>query len=398
MKAKSVLKRWLFLALLLLTCCIYGCAERSNLSAGIYPQGPPSEMPKLPESSVFSLDLGSLSATQKNNLKTELLISEMSLEQKIGQLFFARVPAKNKLEDLRTFHLGGYILFGRDTAGKTVATLSEEISAFQQASDFPLVIGVDEEGGSVVRLSSNKNLRHSRFKSPQALFAEGGMEKIVSDTAEKDALLELVGINVNLAPVADVSVSPDDFIYERSFGKGAKETAEYVERVVAQMSSDGIGSVLKHFPGYGSNADTHTGSSVDTRSLESFRQSDFLPFKAGFSAGGKAVAVMVSHNVMTCVDSKNPASLSPAVHNILRNELGFDGVIMTDDLAMDAVKGYDCPALAAIKAGNDMVICTDYKTQIPAVLQAVKKGIVSEDIINDAVRRVLGWKISLGLI
>ena len=119
---------------------------------------------------------------------------------------------------------------------------------------------------------------------------------------------------MNLAPVADVSTDPADFIYDRALGQDAQATADYVTDVVTAMRDCGIGSVLKHFPGYGSNVDTHTGIAVDQRPLEQFESADFLPFSAGMAAGNGTTAVLVSHNIMTAVDESLPASLSPAVH------------------------------------------------------------------------------------
>lgn len=118
-------------------------------------------------------------------------------------------------------------------------------------------------------------------------------------------------------------------MYPRAFGGSPQDTAQYVRTVVDVMEQNGIGSVLKHFPGYGSNVDTHTGIAIDERSLESFRQNDFLPFESGIEAG--APVILVSHNIINAVDSSRPASLSPAVHDILREELGFSGLIITDD-------------------------------------------------------------------
>ena len=138
------------------------------------------------------------------------------------------------------------------------------------------------------------------------------------------------------------------------------------------MTEGGTLPVLKHFPGYGSNADTHTGIAVDQRPMETFETADLLPFKAGIEAG--APFVLVSHNIVNCMDPELPASLSPAVHKILREECSFDGIAITDDLAMDAVKAYakdGAVAVMALQAGNDMVITTDYRTQIPAVIEAV---------------------------
>lgn len=331
----------------------------------------------------------------------EDLLSSMTLEEKVGQLFFVRCPAESAVEDVTAYHLGGYILFGRDTKDKTANELIQAIQSYQDAAAIPLLIGVDEEGGTVVRVSSNPHLRTSKFQSPQKLFLSGGMEAILADTHEKDTLLQALGFNVNLAPVADVSADPGDFIYPRTFGQDAAATADYVSQVTARMSADGMGSVLKHFPGYGNNVDTHTGIAVDQRPMETFEASDFLPFEAGTQAGGGLTAVLVSHNIMSCVDDALPASLSPAVHEILREDLGFDGVVMTDDLAMEAVAAYSADgavAVMALEAGNDLVITTDYRTQIPKVLEALESGALSEETIDTACRRVLTWKQNLGLL
>ena len=329
------------------------------------------------------------------------LISSMTLEEKVGQLFFVRCPADSAVEDVSTYHLGGYLLFGRDTKDKTANELIQTIQRYQDAAAIPLLMGVDEEGGTVVRVSSNPHLRSEKFASPQRLYALGGMDRILADTREKNVLLRALGFNVNLAPVADVSTDPGDFIYDRAFGQDAAATSDYVSAVTGRMRADGMGSVLKHFPGYGDNADTHTGIAVDDRPYEDFVNSDFLPFLAGMAAGGDTAAVLVSHNIVECMDPDLPASLSPAVHNLLRQDLGFDGVVMTDDLAMDAVGAYagdGAVAVMALQAGNDMVVTTDYRSQIPKVLEAVENGSLEEAAIDAACRRVLRWKQALGLL
>lgn len=337
--------------------------------------------------------------------QVEELLASMTLEEKVGQLFFVQVPDAEAVSDVSTYHLGGYILFGRDTADQTADSLIQTIQSYQDAAaadaGIPLLIGVDEEGGTVVRVSSNPHLRSTKFPSPQKAYASGGMEAVLADTREKDLLLSALGFNVNLAPVADVSTDPNDFIYDRTLGQDASATADFVSQVVTQMSADGMGSVLKHFPGYGNNVDTHTGIAVDQRPLETFEASDFLPFQAGTEAGGGKTAVLVSHNIMAAVDDTLPASLSPAVHDLLREQLGFDGVVMTDDLAMEAVAAYSADgavAVMALEAGNDLVITTDYRTQIPKVIEAVESGALSEDTIDTACRRVLTWKQELGMI
>ena len=342
----------------------------------------------------------------------ETLLASMTLEEKVGQLFFVRCPAENAAEDAVTYHLGGYILFGRDFKDASGSWLTKEqvvenIASYQQAAlndtGIPLLIGADEEGGSVTRASRNPNLFESKFKSPQWLWnnQHDHGNVFAEDAWEKSNALLALGINVNLAPVCDVSTDPNDFIYDRTLGQDARATAEYVTAVTTAMKDAGIGSVLKHFPGYGSNVDTHTGIALDERPYETFASSDFLPFEAGINAGGTSTSVLVSHNIVTCMDAELPASLSTEVHRILREELNFDGVVMTDDLAMDAVSAYagdGAVAVMSLQAGNDIVLTTDYRTQIPRVLEAVENGSLEEELINTACRRVLTWKQSLGMI
>ncbi len=330
---------------------------------------------------------------------TEAMLASMTLEQKVGQLFFVRCRPDSAVQDIRQYHLGGLILFARDTKEETKASLTAKIASYQQAAAVPLLIGVDEEGGKVNRVSLYKAFRETPFLSPQELYAQGGFALIERDAKEKALLLGSLGICVNLAPVCDVSVDAADYIYPRAFGRDAKQTAVFVRTVVRAMQANGVGAVLKHFPGYGSNPDTHTGSAVDNRPYSAFAASDFLPFQAGIEAG--AGAVLVSHNVMACVDAQAPASLSPAVHEVLRGALGFGGVIMTDDLAMQAVSEYagtQASAVLAIQAGNDLVVTTDFDRQIPAVLAAVREGRIPEARLDQSVRRVLEWKRALGLL
>ncbi len=327
------------------------------------------------------------------------ILADMTLEQKVGQMFFASWVSGDVSEAVRKWHFGGIILFAPDFEKSDPQALTATIKSHQAASGIPMLIGVDEEGGPVVRISRFPLFRSERYPSPQELFEQGGLEAVRSDTTEKAHLLLSLGINVNLAPVCDVSTNAADYIYMRSFGQDAMSTAEYVTAVVEEMNNAGIGCSLKHFPGYGNNVDTHTGIAMDYRSYDDFIASDFLPFEAGIAAG--AGSVMVSHNIVYCMNSELPASLSPEVHRILREELGFQGVIMTDDLSMDAIKDYTGDqeaAVLAVLAGNDMIIASAYAKQIPAVIAAVESGEIDEAIIDEAVIRILMWKIELGLI
>ena len=331
--------------------------------------------------------------------RAQELLDGMTLEEKVGQMFIARCPETDAAQLAADYHLGGYILFGRDFKDKTAEQVTADIQSYQDAAEIPLLIAVDEEGGTVNRVSSNPNLRSSPFRSPQSLYSEGGLELVRSDAQEKCRLLESLGININFAPVCDVSQDPADFIYDRTLGRDAQETSQYVAAVVETMAEEGMGSVLKHFPGYGNNTDTHTGVAYDDRPYDTFLTSDFLPFQAGIAAG--ADMVLVSHNIVSAMDEASPASLSPEVHRVLREDLGFTGVIVTDDLVMDGVRdfaGDDEAAVLAVQAGNDLICCTDFQTKVPAVLAAVESGEITGEQIDAAVLRVLTMKLRLGIL
>ena len=332
--------------------------------------------------------------------QAQVILDKMSLEEKIGQMFLIRYSDdQTVLSDIAQYNPGGILLFAKDFENHTKESIKAQLDTCQQASGTPLIIGVDEEGGVVTRISCFTNFRSERFKSPQDLYAEGGFERIASDTDEKCALLKSIGINVNLAPVADVSEDPSSFIYDRTIGQNAEITSEYVRTVVGRMKANGMGSALKHFPGYGDNGDTHTDIITDTRPLGAFVSGDLLPFQAGIDEGTDIV--LVSHNIVSCMDPDYPASLSPTVHALLRNTIGFDGVIMTDDLVMSAITEYTdgkSAAVQAVIAGNDLLCCSDYAVQVPAVIEAVKSGVISEERINESAKRIIQMKLDLGII
>lgn len=319
----------------------------------------------------------STSEAEENNI--EAMIDNMSLEEKVGQLFFVRTPAENQISDIQNYHLGGYVLFGEDMENETKSSLQEKIQSFQDASDIPLLIGSDEEGGTVTRVSNNPELVDQPFKSPQEIYAANGWQGIIDDTKQKAAILDELGINAGLFPDADVSTDEQSFIYDRTIGMDAKGTSKYVKNVVETLKEVKSGSTLKHFPGYGNNRDSHVEIVTDDRPLEELRENDFLPFEAGIKAG--ADSVLVSHNIVNSIDPDAPASISPAVHKVLREELNFDGVVMTDDMDMAGLADFisqEEAGLEALKAGNDLVMSSSYQIQIPYVIQAVENGDFSE--------------------
>ncbi len=331
--------------------------------------------------------------------RAETLLRQLTPEQQVGQLFLIRCPQEEEEAVIRRYQPGGLVLFSIDFEDRTVAQCQSRMEALQRVSRVPMIVSADEEGGTVCRVSRQKQLRREKFPAPRAIYAAGGWDALEADCREKCALLRQVGVNVNLAPVCDLSDDPSHFIYPRSIS-GDPAMGERFAREMTELSRQcGVGTVLKHFPGYGGNADTHVGLSRDPRPLEQFRRCDLRPFAAGARAG--CGAVMMSHNIVECVDGSRPASLSAPMHALLRQELGFDGVVITDDLKMDAVSGFWKPEEAAVQAvlcGNDMLCVSDWQTQLPAVLQAAEDGSLPAARLQEACLRVLRWKEQLGLL
>lgn len=376
----------LFLALLLTGCAAHGPEETAEKIEPIQATVP-TEIPVI-QAAV---------PTEPKDPIQELL-EQMSLEERVGQLFLARCDSDTALEDIRQYHLGGFVLFGRDFDGQTPDSLRETLAAYQAASRLPLLIAVDEEGGTVTRISRYPAFREEPFPSPRDSYARNGLEACLAVEEAKCQLLSSLNINVNLGPVCDISTQPQAFLYRRSLGQDAETTAQYVAQTVQLMDTCQIGSVLKHFPGYGNNDDTHTGIAVDSRSLKELEANDLIPFAAGIEAG--CGAIMVSHTIVEALDEVLPASLSPAVHQYLRETMGFHGVILTDDLVMEAITeqyGAGEAAVLAVLAGNDLLCATDYAVQYEAVLQAVLDGRIDMVTLDNAVKHVLNWKIELAL-
>ena len=326
-------------------------------------------------------------------------VETMTVEEKAAQMILAGCTDEAVGREFCSGGAGGLCLFAQPFADKSAEQVREMTAGFQEAAKIPLLLSVDEEGGTVNRVSLNPQLRGSIFFSPRYLFNQGGMELIRSDTEEKAAFLLDLGINVNLAPVCDVPLTEGDFIYPRCFSTDAEETSDYITDVVGIMKDCGLGSTLKHFPGYGGSADTHKNMAYDEREYDVFAERDFLPFQAGIEAG--ADAVMVSHNIVACMDTEYPASLSPEVHRILREELGFRGVIISDDLAMNAITQFtngQNPAVTAVLAGNDMLCYREFDASVAAITEAVRAGEISVEQLDSSVLRILAWKQSLGLL
>lgn len=338
--------------------------------------------------------------------KAEQKLETLTIEEKIAQLFVIGNSANTDYTELQKYQFGGYLFFKEFFNEKTEQQVKNKIEQYQKASKIPLLMAVDEEGGIVVRISNNKNLSATPFKASSQIYNNGGFEAIKQDTINKSNFLNNLGINLNFAPVVDIANNPKDYMYSRSLQQDKDKTAIFAKTVIEASKGLGVSYTLKHFPGYGNNADTHIGSSIDKRTYEDIYNNDLEPFRAGIEAG--AECVMVSHNIVTSIDDKNQSSISSKVHTLLRDELNFKGIIITDALNMGAIRDENTieDAIAkAITAGNDMIILsidkntTDkdgskitYQRVINAVRNALDNKTIEQEKIDEAVTRILAWK------
>ena len=331
--------------------------------------------------------------------KEEEILNSMTLEEKIGQLFIVRYENIDEEDEVKQYQLGGITFYGKDFRYEDKDSIIELINSLQSDVKIPMFMSVDEEGGSVARVSRWYQYRSEIFLSPRDYYEQGGLDLVLQMEEEKAQLLSSLGLNMNLSPVADISDKPGAFMYDRSLGEDAYTTAEFVCRT-AKISADyGVGSVIKHFPGHGNNTDTHFYTTRDTRSLEELKENDLIPFQAAMDE--EYSAIMIGHTVVEALDNEYPASLSKKVHDYIRNQMSFDGVIMPDALDMDTVSSSfngENVAVLAIMAGNDILCTSEYKEQYEAVLQAVKDNKISIEQIDESVLRILRWKLQLGII
>lgn len=385
-----------FFALLVLALALTGCAR---LPSDIVTSPIPSTTTQEPVPTETTNPEPAAPAPTAPTDPIDALLAAMSIEDRVGQILLARCSAETAISDIEAYHLGGFVLFGGDFESQTPQTLRQTTDSYQRAAKIPMLLAVDEEGGDVNRISRYRAFRASAFPSLRKSWKAGGLEQILELEEEKCDLLTQLGLNVNLGPVCDITDDPSAFMYSRSLGQSAETTGQVVEEIVKLYRQEQVGTVLKHFPGYGNNADTHVGLARDSRSLAELEERDLLPFADGIAAG--AGAILVSHTIVEALDPDLPGSLSPAVHTYLRETMGFDGVMITDDLYMQAITdqyGAGEAAVLALLAGNDLLCVTDFAVQYEAILEAVYSGRIPFDTLDNAARNVLEWKQELGLI
>ena len=326
-------------------------------------------------------------------------IAEMPIEDKVAGLFIITPEALTGVttatqagtgtqDALNEYAVGGLIYFDKNIVSEEqIKTMLSNTAA---QSRYPIFLAVDEEGGSVSRVAGS-SIDVIKVGDMAAIGDSGDVTQAYEAGLTIGTYLNDLGFNTDFAPVADVSGGGSSALGDRVFGSDAQLVGDMVSNVVEGIEENDVSSCLKHFPGIGYlEGDTHDGRVETTKTLDEMRNSDFIPFKAGIEAG--ADFVMVSHVTVADVDTV-PSTLSKTIMtDVLRNELGFQGVIITDALNMGAITEYyttEEAAVQAIIAGADMLLMPDdFQTAYNAVLAAVQDGTISEERINESLERI----------
>ena len=333
----------------------------------------------------------------------EACIEVMPLEDRVAGLFFvtpeditgvnvAVRAGEGTQEALNQYAVGGMIYRSQNIVDES--QLREMITNTEAWSKYPLFIGVEEEGGQVSTISRSSILIEEAAASPAIIAGTNNPEVAYNAGKITGSYLADLGFNLNFAPTCDVLIDENNsFLKERTYGSNPDIVSQMISSVVKGMEEEGINVCLKHFPGMGDlKQDTTAGMITTQRTLQHYKDKDLKVFQAGIEAG--ADFVMISNVSVPAITGDNtPCTLSKAiVTDCLRTELGFNGVVITDALNEMAITEYyeaDEAAILALKAGCDMILMPeDFKKAYEGVLEAVQNGTISEERINDSLKRI----------
>ncbi|MDE5588097.1 MAG: glycoside hydrolase family 3 [Acetatifactor sp.] len=340
--------------------------------------------------------------------QAELLLTEMSTKEKVCQLFMVfpsqvtRVSHVTKAGDLTRqgladYPVGGFIYDKTNMVSREQVT--EMLTTVQTYSKIPLILTCDEEGGRVNRLMSTVG---TTYIDSMMSYRDQGPEKAAENAETIAGDLVNCGFNADLAPVADVWSNPENkVIGDRAYSDDFAQAATLVAAAVEGFHAGGVACTLKHFPGHGDTAaDSHTGAAYVTKTLDELRSGELLSFQAGIDAG--ADMVMIGHLTVTDIENVPALFSYRIVTQLLREEMGFDGVIITDSLQMKAVTdsyGSGQAAVLAVQAGVDILLCpANLEEAVGALLDAVETGVISEERLNESVLRILKLKEEMGIL
>ena len=349
----------------------------------------------------------------EDEVRARELLADLTLEQKLYQLCFVTpesltgVEAATKAGDatkeaLQSNPVGGLIYDEKNIEDKDQLKdlLTGTQDYLKDGDQFPAFLAIGEEGGDVAPVAAKLDL------TTFGTMAELGVSEDLDGAYSMGSIIAMdlseLGFNVDFAPIADLTDSDSNpVIGSRSFGPDADLTASLVASVVNGIQSNHMLSAVSHFPGLGSISDVaHVDRTRITRSLEDLKGNELLPFQS--AADSRCGFVIVSHAVLTELDDQRPCSMSPAVMQLLREDLGYQGIILTDTLSVPAITDhYDSgeAALNAIDAGADMLLCpADLEQTIETLQKAVDENKLTEERIDESVARILAAKLRLGLI
>ncbi|MBO7747435.1 beta-N-acetylhexosaminidase [Paenibacillus sp. MWE-103] len=327
-------------------------------------------------------------------------VAKMTLDEKVGEMLIAGLDgttasaqAKRMIQEQ---HVGGFIFYKNNvTTPAGVAAYVNQLKAWNKANPAPLFISVDQEGGRVSRLPGLLKIPPARTIGDTGDAAYAGQIGTALGKAGK-----LMGFNVDFAPVLDINSNPNNpVIGDRSFGTTPKRVTDMGLSVLESIRGQGVVPVVKHFPGHGdTSVDSHLELPVVNKTLAQLKAFEWVPFKAAVEDG--ADMVMVAHILFPKIDPSHPASLSKTIiTDELRGELGFQGVVITDDMTMGAISehfGLAQAAVTSVKAGSDIILLAhgydDAKTVVGALKQAVQKGAITQQRIDESVTRILALK------
>lgn len=354
-------------------------------------------------------------APSERPASVDALLQTMTLRQKVGQLFIVcpealsvskaqetgvTVLTESMKETLGTYPVGGIIMFSANIVSPSQIT--DFNKALQEASKIPLFLVVDEEGGRVARLANHPAFDLPKYRSAAAVGASGDAADALEMGSTIGAYLRRYGFNMDFAPDADVNTNPDNpVIGTRAFSSDAKIAAKMAGAMAEGLRKQGIISTFKHFPGHGDTAeDSHKGIAVSYKTEAEMKACEWLPF----AEAGSGDCIMVGHIAVPDINQDlTPATMSRAiVQKILKEQLGFRGLVITDSLSMKAITDAYTPgeaALGALRAGCDILLMPDdLQEAFDAVVSAVENGTFPERQLDETVRRILKFKQEHGLL
>ena len=324
----------------------------------------------------------------------------MTTEQMVGQILIGTCPTDGTAEDTVTkYALGGYFFKSDNFFMMNLDQIKEQVASYQQKAKIPMIMSVEEEGGAYCPVSDADLYDDYEFKPIREVYAEGGVDALKDVENNKATMLASVGINLNFAPVCDMAVEQNQIMYSRSLGGTLEDTQTYVKNTTETSQSKGVSVALKHFPGYGTTPDSLDSVVTDERAVSSFESNDFLPFKAGIEKD--AHCVMMSNLYVKNLDPNCVVSLSDYAHTVLRNELKFSGLTITDNLNNADYSQYannNNVYVQAVLAGNDMIMVDNIDEAYKAILDAVNDGTIKQEVLQKACMRVLAYKYTAGII